>query len=258
MQLVKPDVNIAFLSRARGFGMMSIGLVIISISLLVIKGLNFGIDFQGGTEMLFSFKKVPALSELRTAVEGMGYDNASIQTFGATGNQVMVRVRQVSSLDEATQKKLNDATTKAFGDELVSYEIKPAGGLITVVLKAPKAPVVEEPAAPGGMPGAPGTQTIDFGNLQGGGANGNTLQFKMGDNGKPVFVNPGQAPAKDRLVLAQDANAPGAPTQVAVPAAIPTPVKAPAAKAAENDWGTDKRERLKKHFEDLIFCHDQD
>ena len=134
MQLVKPDVNIAFLSRARGFGMMSIGLVIISISLLVIKGLNFGIDFQGGTEMLFSFKKVPALSELRAAVEDMGYDNASIQTFGATGNQVMVRVRQVSSLDEATQKKLNDATAKAFGEELVSYEIKPAGGLITVVL----------------------------------------------------------------------------------------------------------------------------
>ena len=255
MQLVKPDVNIAFLSRARGFGMMSIGLVIISISLLVIKGLNFGIDFQGGTEMLFSFKKVPALSELRAAVEDMGYDNASIQTFGATGNQVMVRVRQVSSLDEATQKKLNDATTKAFGDELVSYEIKPAGGLITVVLKAPKAPVVEEPAAPasvpGGIPGAPGTQTIDFGNLQGGGANGNTLQFKMGDNGKPVFVNPGEAPAKDRLVLAQDANAPEAASQVTVPAAIPTPAKVPAAKAPDNDWGTDKRNQMKKHFEGL-------
>ena len=266
MQLVKPNPNFQFLSRARGFGMMSITLVIISISLLVIKGLNFGIDFQGGTEMLFSFKKVPELSALRGAVEDMGYENASIQTFGASGNQVMVRVRQVSSLDEATQSKLSEATKAAFGDELVSYEIKPAGGLITVVLKAPKAPVVEEPETPapamGGALGAPGSQTINFGNLPGGGAGGNTLQFKMGDDGKPVFVNPGDAPAKDRLVLAQDSNAaPAADAPAAdAPAAPAVPVKVPslapskatdAAAPAGDDWGADKRSKLKAHFEGL-------
>lgn len=248
MQLVKPNPTFAFLERARGFGAMSICLVIISISLLVIKGLNFGIDFQGGTEMLFSFKNVPELSELRSAVEEMGYENASIQTFGATGNQIMVRVRQVSSLDEATQAKLSEATTKAFGDELLGYEIKPAGGLITVVLKAPKAPVVEE--TPAEAPAGDTTKTFDFGKLTGGGANGNTLQFKMGDDGKPVFVNPGEAPAKDRLVMAQDTEAAKAVADAVVPAAVPVPVKAAPA-AAGNDWGTDKRDRMKKHFEGL-------
>ncbi|MDE0882799.1 MAG: protein translocase subunit SecF, partial [Myxococcota bacterium] len=90
MQLVKPNPTFAFISNARPFGMGSVALVICAVALLLLKGLNFGIDFQGGTEMLFSFKSVPPMAELRSAVEEMGYENASIQTFGASGKQIMV------------------------------------------------------------------------------------------------------------------------------------------------------------------------
>ena len=219
MQLVKPNPTFAFLDRARPFAGLSIILVVSSLALLILKGLNFGIDFQGGTEMLFSFKEAPALSDLRTTVDDMGFKNASIQTFGSTGNQVMIRVREVSSLDEATQTKLKERTEAAFGEELVSYEIKPAGGLITVVLKAPKAPEAPEPKAqPQGLGAGSnvinlGGQQIDLGKM-GQGAPGKSLMFEMGKNGKPEFVNPAGTPAKDRLVLAQDGNAVPAETKI--------------------------------------------
>jgi preprotein translocase SecF subunit len=252
MQLVKPNPTFAFISNARPFGMGSVALVICAVALLLLKGLNFGIDFQGGTEMLFSFKSVPPMAELRSAVEEMGYDNASIQTFGASGKQIMVRVRQVSSLDEVTQKRLAEGTATAFGDELMAYEIKPAGGLITVVLKAPKAPVIEDepaPAAPA-FGGAGAGQAIDLSKMLGG-AGGN-MQFKIGEDGKPVMVNPGDAPGKDRLVLAQDSAAADAVTDQAAPSFAAPTFAAPVAKAEpENDWGTDKRAALKAHFEGM-------
>jgi preprotein translocase SecF subunit len=251
MQVVKPNPTYSFLSKARGFGGLSIALVICSVALLVLKGLNFGIDFQGGTEMLFSFKNAPELVDLRSAVSEMGYKNASIQTFGASGNQVMVRVRQVSSLDMETQKKLADGTAATFGDELLNYEIKPAGGLITVVLKAPKAEIIDEPEAVNPAAGGGGTQNIDFGRLTGGGAKGNSLEFKMGEDGKPVFVNPGGAPAKDRLVMAQDAAAAKVAAEALAPVTPVAPVAlSPKAKPV-NDWGTDKRVQVRANFERL-------
>ena len=43
------DVKINFNKYFKLFNIFSIGLIILSIILLIFKGLNFGVDFKGGT-----------------------------------------------------------------------------------------------------------------------------------------------------------------------------------------------------------------
>ncbi|MBR57835.1 MAG: protein translocase subunit SecF [Myxococcales bacterium] len=56
MQIVRPDININFMKATRFTTALSIGLVLASIGLLGMRGLNLGTDFTGGTKILVKFK----------------------------------------------------------------------------------------------------------------------------------------------------------------------------------------------------------
>ena len=65
-RIVKPDVNIDFTGKIKMFGITSIILVIVSSILVFTKGLNYGIDFKGGTNIIYNFENTPD-------VPGMSY-----------------------------------------------------------------------------------------------------------------------------------------------------------------------------------------
>ncbi len=56
MQIVRPDININFMKATRFTTALSIGLVLASMGLLGMRGLNLGTDFTGGTKILVKFK----------------------------------------------------------------------------------------------------------------------------------------------------------------------------------------------------------
>ena len=65
------------------FNLVSIFLVIISISLLLFKGLNFGVDFKGGTLIeLRTNNNQTNISSLRTAFNKMNLGDVNIKKFG--------------------------------------------------------------------------------------------------------------------------------------------------------------------------------
>ncbi len=65
------------------FNILSIVLVVISLSLLIFKGLNFGIDFKGGTliELRSSTSKIN-ISSLRDNLNQMNLGDVSVKNFG--------------------------------------------------------------------------------------------------------------------------------------------------------------------------------
>src|SRR3546814_19902863 len=70
---------------------MSIILVIISIALVAVKGLNLGIDFVGGQSVRVEFtQNMPPFDEIREKVGDIGLGEATIQQFGS-GNSVSIR-----------------------------------------------------------------------------------------------------------------------------------------------------------------------
>ncbi|MGO1461678.1 MAG: protein translocase subunit SecF [Marinobacter sp.] len=93
---------------------ISIALVVASIALLGIRGLNFGMDFTGGTSVELEYAQAPELDQVRSALTGAGYEQFVVQNFGA---DTIVLVR----LSEAGNDKLAQEITgvlKADGDDL--------------------------------------------------------------------------------------------------------------------------------------------
>jgi len=65
------------------FNIISVFLVIISVILLVFKGLNFGVDFKGGTLIeLRSTNKQITVSSLRQSFTNMNLGDVSVKKFG--------------------------------------------------------------------------------------------------------------------------------------------------------------------------------
>ncbi len=70
---------------------LTVLLTVASLASLAIKGLNFGLDFTGGTLVELSYEQPVALDQVRTQLAGSGFGDAVVQSFGAT-TDVLVRM----------------------------------------------------------------------------------------------------------------------------------------------------------------------
>ena len=60
-------------------GAVSLVFLLICIASLAVRGLNFGVDFTGGTILEAGFRQAPVAAEVRAAVASTGLENAPIQ-----------------------------------------------------------------------------------------------------------------------------------------------------------------------------------
>lgn len=79
---------------------LSAALIVISIAALVIRGLNFGIDFTGGYIVEAGFEQAAQLPEIREALATNGFPDAIVQNFGTT-TEVLVRLAPAEGLTGA-------------------------------------------------------------------------------------------------------------------------------------------------------------
>lgn len=91
LKLVPDDTNFDFLKWRKLASFMSFFLVVVSIALVAVKGLNLGIDFVGGQSVRVEFTQgMPPIEEIREAVGEIGIGEATIQQFG-TDSAVSIR-----------------------------------------------------------------------------------------------------------------------------------------------------------------------
>lgn len=88
LRLVPNDTTVPFLSFRKIAIALSIVLALSTVGLLVTKGLNFGIDFVGGTQIQIQTEKAPAIADMRAALKSAGLD-LEIQEFGAPNEFVL-------------------------------------------------------------------------------------------------------------------------------------------------------------------------
>jgi preprotein translocase subunit SecF len=112
-------------------------LALISLALIMTKGLNFGVDFKGGSMVEVRSKSGPVnLGELRELGNKLGYGGIQVQGF-ANPTDALIRIERQPGDDEAQQtatKKLTEAlggkfeirNTEVVG-AAVSSELKSAG-----------------------------------------------------------------------------------------------------------------------------------
>ena len=76
-------------------------LAVIVFSLNVVHGLNYGVDFAGGTEMEVKFQKGVDPGQIRRNVEALGFKDASVQTYGPESeNTFLIRVGRIALMTQ--------------------------------------------------------------------------------------------------------------------------------------------------------------
>ena len=73
----------------RIFNIFSISLILISILFLVIKGLNFGVDFKGGTLIELRTNNNIQISNIRDAFGKMNLGDVSVKNFGNENDYII-------------------------------------------------------------------------------------------------------------------------------------------------------------------------
>ena len=111
LKLVPDNTNIHFLRWRVPFYVVSVLLMAASITLVMTRGLNLGVDFVGGQMIRFSFERsaTAPIAQIREEIDALGYGEPTIQEFGKP-NQVSIRMR----LPEGSEKDagLADAMAK--------------------------------------------------------------------------------------------------------------------------------------------------
>jgi preprotein translocase subunit SecF len=94
LKLVPDNTNIRFLRWRVPFYVISLLLMAASVTMVLTRGLNLGVDFIGGQMIRVTFEQSASapVAELRETVGKLGYGEPTIQTFGKE-NQVSIRMK---------------------------------------------------------------------------------------------------------------------------------------------------------------------
>lgn len=96
MEVFSTEKIYDFMSKRFAFLGLSSFLIIASIVLLLTKGLNFGIDFVGGTIVQVKYEQTAPINQLRDILKETKYSNAVISEFGSP-DEVVIRITGTSS-----------------------------------------------------------------------------------------------------------------------------------------------------------------
>lgn len=94
----KAPMNINFMAARKPLGILSLALVIISVALLLTRGLNLGLDFTGGTTVVVKSPVDVELSQAREDLAQAGFGDAVVQHYGSP-KEVNIRVAPKDDAD---------------------------------------------------------------------------------------------------------------------------------------------------------------
>ena len=123
---------IAFNKYYNKFNILSVTLVIVSLIFLVFKGLNFGIDFKGGTliELRASDPKIN-VSSLRDTMSQMNLGDISVKNFG---NETDFLIKFENSNNKNVIEEIRSNLDKSFGNNFNFRRVENVGPKVSAEL----------------------------------------------------------------------------------------------------------------------------
>ena len=76
---------IPFMKHALVFNIISLVTFLLAVLFLVMRGLNLGVDFRGGTVIEIAYSHPADLSRVRGVIDKMNLGEFAVQSFGAAG-----------------------------------------------------------------------------------------------------------------------------------------------------------------------------
>jgi preprotein translocase subunit SecF len=119
MEIFNHNANVNFLGMRKFSVGIAILLMVASVALIAVKGLNYGLDFTGGVSLVMDYDNAVQVGEVRDALEKGGMEHALVQSLGGT-KEVSIRLQPKddpkSGIDNGGKvnlDKIADDVTKA-------------------------------------------------------------------------------------------------------------------------------------------------
>jgi len=120
--LIPANAGIDFVKLSPKMALLSCTLILLGlVSILLRGGLNYGIDFMGGTLLDVRFSKSTAVADVRAALDRPELLSVSVQEVGAGGNEFQINGRSAGDETGATVAALKSGLSGRFGEG--SYEV---------------------------------------------------------------------------------------------------------------------------------------
>jgi len=132
MELIPPNINIDFVGKRFFFLVLSLVINIVSIALMLTRGLNYGLDFAGGAMIEVRFAQVTTSEAIQQAVKDQPLADLTIQDVGRDSKIFMLRFKQekdqnISEVSDAVKSAL----TSAFGQTFEVLRIESVGSKVS-------------------------------------------------------------------------------------------------------------------------------
>ena len=126
--------NIPFNKFYKLFNILSLFLILISFLLLIFKGLNFGVDFKGGTLIeVRSLDKSLNISDLRKSFKNLDLGDVSVKKFGKD-NDYVVKFEKKQSIEENFIENIKIELRKDIGNVFEFRRVETVGPKVSAEL----------------------------------------------------------------------------------------------------------------------------
>lgn len=119
------DTNVGFMKYAKLASYISAAACVLSVVLFFASGLNFGIDFKGGTLVEIQTKEKADIGALRGKISGLGLGDFELQAFGSD-RDVLIRF-ETQSGGEKAQRGAIDKVRAALGEGVEYRRVEVVG-----------------------------------------------------------------------------------------------------------------------------------
>lgn len=98
MEFFKHNTNIDFMAQRKWATILSIALFLFSLGSLAVRGLNWGLDFTGGTQVQLNFSETADLAQIRNRLEVAGFPEAVVMSYGTSKDVLVTLVSKEKSV----------------------------------------------------------------------------------------------------------------------------------------------------------------
>ena len=126
--------NIPFNKFYKLFNILSLSLILISLLLLIFKGLNYGVDFKGGTLIeIRSLDKTLNISDLRKSFNNLNLGDVTVKRFG-NDNDYVVKFEKKQSIEENFIENIKIELKKDIGNIFEFRRVESVGPNVSAEL----------------------------------------------------------------------------------------------------------------------------
>lgn len=118
MEFFKHNTKIDFMAQRKWAAILSAILFTLSIFSLIVNGLNWGLDFTGGTQIQLSFPTEANLNQIRDSLNKAGFPEAVVISYG-TSRDVLVSVAPKKDENHGNKEAVVNRVTSVLPDATV-------------------------------------------------------------------------------------------------------------------------------------------